>query len=135
MLDVGEKNDLALNRFEARERSEQTGSQVRALELLQGTGALLRSEVGVERNSATSSDRAKSIERTPVNDREQPGGEPLGLAAGRELLVRVHECLLRDVVGVGWVTDDGQGACERGPAMSPHQHLERVLSPRQRSVN
>ena len=60
-----------------------------------------------------------------MDDREQPGRKPIGLAAGRELLVCVHEGLLRDVVGVSGVAKDGERTREGGPAMPPDQRLER----------
>ena len=70
-----------------------------------------------------------------MHDGEQPGGEPVGLPTGRELLVCVHEGLLRDVVGVGGVAKDGERTRERGAAMPTHQRLERMLLPRQCLVN
>ena len=70
-----------------------------------------------------------------MDDREQPGGEPVGLPAGRELLVCVHEGLLRDVVGVSGVAEDGEGTRERGAAMPSHQRLERVRLTCQRAFN
>jgi hypothetical protein len=57
------------------------------------------------------------------------------LTTGRELLVGVHEGLLRDVVGVGGVAEHGEGARECGAAMSTHEYRKGVLLPRQRSVN
>ena len=70
-----------------------------------------------------------------MHDREQPGDEPVGLPAGRELLVCVHEGLLRDVVGVSGVAKNGERTRERGAAMPSHERLERLLLTRQRALN
>ena len=59
----------------------------------------------------------------------------LGLPTGRELLVGMHEGLLRDVVGVSGVAEDGERARECGAAMATHEYRKGVLLPRQRSVN
>ena len=70
-----------------------------------------------------------------MDDCEQPGGESRGVATRGELLVGVHEGLLRNVIGVGGVAEDGEGARERGAAVATHQHRERVLFSGQRAVN
>ena len=135
VLDVGEQNDLSLNRRELRERRKQSSPKIRAFEVLYGHFGSLGGKRFVEWNESLAADRAKAVERPPMDDREQPGGEPVGLPAGRELLVCVHEGLLRDVVGVGGVAKNGESTRERSAAMPTHERLERVLLTRQRAMN
>jgi hypothetical protein len=70
-----------------------------------------------------------------VHDGEEPGRKSVWLTAGSELLICVHEGLLRDVIGVGGVAKDGESTRERGPSMPTHQRFERVLFTRQRARN
>ena len=135
VLDVGEQNDLALNRRELRERRKQSRPKIGSLEVLHGSFGSLRWKAVLEWNEPLPTDRPKTVERPSMDDREQPRGKPVGLPAGRELLVCVHEGLLRDVVGVGGVAKDGERTRERGAAMPTHQRLERMLLPRQRAMN
>ena len=135
MFHVGKQNDLSLNRRELRERRKQSSPKIGPLELLNGRVGSLGRKCVVEGNEPLPANRAKAIERPAMHDREQPGGEPVGLPAGRELLVCVHEGLLRDVVGVSGVAKDGESTRECGAAMPTHQRLERVLLTRQRALN
>ena len=135
VLDVGQENDLALDGREAGERGEELSAEVGTLERAEGRVPMLRGERFVERHEPASLDRAEAVQRAAVDDSEQPGGESGWLATRRELFVGVHEGLLRDVVGVGGVAKDGEGARERGTTVSTHQCRERVLCPRQRLVN
>jgi len=70
-----------------------------------------------------------------LDDREQPGGESIGAAAGGEPLEGVHEGLLRDVVGIRRVAEHAKGAREGGAAVASYERRERVVLPSQRSVN
>ena len=134
MFHVGKQNDLSLNRRELRERRKQSSPKIGPLELLNGRVGSLGSKCVVEGNEPLPANRAKAIERPAMHDREQPGGEPVRLPAGRELLVCVHEGLLRDVVGVGGVAEDGEGTRESSAPVATHQTGERVLLSRQRSL-
>lgn len=56
------------------------------------------------------------------------------MSAGGELVVGVHEGLLRDVVGLGGVAEDGEGARECGAAVASDQRRERVVISREGAV-
>jgi len=135
MLDIGQENDFALNGRDLIECFEQSRAQVSALEVASGRVVLVRGNGVVQRHETPATDGAQSVQRSSVDDRKQPGRESGGLAAGGELFVGVHEGLLRDVLGVGGVAEDGEGAREGGAAVSTHQVRERVLFSRQRAVN
>ena len=135
VLDVGEEDDLALDGRETRQRGEDPSAQVRALERLDRRVSVRRGNRFVERNESPPTDGAKAVQGSAVDDGEQPGRETRGLPAGGELFVGVHEGLLRDVVGVGRVTEDGERAREGGAAVTSYQRRERVLDARQRAVN
>ena len=135
MFDVGEQNDLALNRRKLRQRRKQSRANIGPLQIHNGCVGSLGGKCVVERNEPLAANGAETVERPSMHDREQPGGEPVRLPAGRELFVCVHEGLLRDVVGVGGVAKDGECTRERGAAMPTHQRLERMLLPRQRALH
>ena len=135
VLDVRQQHDLPLNRGEPRERREEPGAQVSALQRLDGCVAARGGDFLVERNEVLPADRSEPVERASLDDREQPGGESIGVPAGGELLEGVHEGLLRDVVSVGGVAEDAEGAREGGAAVASYQRRERVVFPGQGSVN
>jgi len=130
VLDVGQQHDLALNRREACEGREQLCAKIGALERANGRVILPRGECVVERHEPAPTNGAEAIERAAVHDGEHPRREPRRLPTCRKLFVGMHEGLLRDVVGVGGVAKDGEGAGERGPPVPTHQCRERVLCPR-----
>ena len=62
MLDVGQQNDLPLNRRELRERRKQAGAQIGSLELAnRSVGAVCRQRL-LEWNESLASNRAQPIE-------------------------------------------------------------------------
>ena len=124
VLDVCQQYDLTLNRSEPRERREEPCAQVGALQRLNGRVAARGRNCLIERNESAAADRSEPVERASLNDHEQPGGESVGVSAGGELLEGVHEGLLRDVVGVGRVAEDGEGAREGGAAVASYQRRE-----------
>ena len=131
VLDVGEEDDLALNRREARQGRQEPCAQVGALELADGRIGSLGRDGLVERHEPAATDGPEAVQGLAVDDREQPRGKARWVAAGGELLVGVHEGLLRDVVGLGRVAEEAEGARERGAAVSPHEYRERVLFARE----
>lgn len=135
VLDVRQQHDLTLNRREPRERREEPGTQVGALQCLDGRVAARRGDCFVERHESSPADRSEPVERASLDDREQPGGESIGVSAGGELLEGVHEGLLGDVVGIGGVAEDAEGARESGAAVASYQCRERVVLPGQSSLN
>ena len=135
VLDVRQQHDLTLNRGEPRERREELCTQVGALQRLNGRVPARGGNCLIERNESAAADRSKPVERASLDDREQPGGESIGVSAGGELLEGVHEGLLRDVVGVGGVAEDAEGAREGGAAVAPYQRRERLVFSGQSSMN
>jgi len=135
VLDVRKQHDLTLNRGEPRECREQTGAQVGALQCPDRCVAACGWNLLIERDESPPADRSQPVERPPLDDREQPGGESIGVSAGGELLEGVHEGLLRDVVGVRGVAKDAEGARQRCAAVASNQRRERVVLPSQCSAN
>lgn len=135
VLDVSEQYDLTLNRRERAKGGKESRAQIRALEITNRRIGPICGDRFVERHEAPTSVTAKSVQRSSVNDREEPRSESVGAAAGGELFVGVHEGLLRDVVGVGGITEDGESARERGTPIATHQLRKRVLFSRQCAVN
>ena len=134
-LDIREQNDLALDRRQACERGEQSRAEVSAFQVADGGVAWRSGDRFIERNEPPAADRARAIERPAMDDGEEPGGESGWLPARGQLVVRMHEGLLRDVVRLGGVAKDGEGASEGSAAMPAHQRRERVLDSRQRTVD
>ena len=135
VLDVGKQDDLTLDRREASERREQSRAEVGAFEIVAGRVSAIRGHGVLERDEAAAPDGSKPVQRPSVHNGEEPRREPGGLTAGGELFVGVHEGLLRNVVGLGGVTEDGERARECGAPVPAHQIRKRVLFSRQRAVN
>ena len=135
LFDICQQDDLSLDGRQRRQGREEPRSQVGSLEVGDRCLRPVGGERFVERLDTAPSLAAEPVERSAVDDREQPGGKSFRVPAGGELLVRVHERLLRDVLGVSGVGEDGEGARERGTAVSPHQPRERGLLSRQGAVN
>jgi len=135
VLDVREQHDLTLNRGEALEGRQQAGAQVGALQCPDGCVAACGGNPFIQRHETPPAYRPQPVERASLDDREQPGGESIGVSAGGELLEGVHEGLLRNVVGVRGVAKDAEGARQRCAAVASNQRRERVVLPSQCSVN
>jgi len=130
VLDVGEEDDLALNRRQSRERREESSAEVCALERADRLGRLARQGL-VDRHEAAPTNRAESVQGLAMDDGEQPGGKAGRVSAGGKLVVGVHEGLLRDVVGLGGVAEDGERARECGASVASHKRRERVVISRE----
>lgn len=134
VLDVGEQDDLALNRRESGQCRQESSAEVGALERSNGRVLVFGRHSLVQRDEPASSNGSQSIQGLAVYDREKPGGELCRLPAGGELLVSVHEGLLGDVVRFGGVAEESEGAREGGAAVAADQYRERVFRSRQRAV-
>jgi len=135
VFDVRQQHDLSLNRGEPRECGEEAGAQVGALQCPDGCVTAGGGQLVIDRDETPPAYRSQSVERSSLDDREQPGAESIGVSAGGELLEGVHESLLRDVVGIRGVPKDAEGPREGSAAVASYERRERVVLASQCSVN
>ena len=69
VLDVGEKDDLALNRREPAERGEKSRAEIGALQFANGDVGTIDGHAVVERHESSPPNRAQSIERSAMDNR------------------------------------------------------------------